>query len=158
MIYRGPGFLAVEWFGSSSTPLPPPPFRQQVVLPLDLADGRGGGGGAKSYDDEKRLALYKSFITLWSLYTFRRSHQLLHIQSQTCRPAFKFSSLYKEILKGSVAKSYTLWLTASSYMVKYLRISSYIRKPFLMYDFATDPIWISLSMRKTSISFLSVKL
>ncbi len=31
-----------------------------------------------------------------------------------------------------------LWLTASSYMymVKYLRISSYIWKPFLIYDFA----------------------
>ncbi len=28
-------------------------------------------------------------------------------------------------------------------MVKYLRISSYIiRKPFLIYDFATNPIWI----------------
>ncbi len=31
-------------------------------------------------------------------------------------------------------------------MVKYLRISSYIRKPFLIYDFATDPFWISLYM------------
>ena len=28
-------------------------------------------------------------------------------------------------------------LTASSYMVKYLRMSSYIRTPFLVYDFAT---------------------
>ncbi len=27
---------------------------------------------------------------------------------------------------------------AYSYMTKYLRISSYIRKPFLIYDFATD--------------------
>jgi hypothetical protein len=26
-----------------------------------------------------------------------------------------------------------------SYMVKYLRISSYNRKPFLIYDFATAP-------------------
>ncbi len=49
------------------------------------------------------------------------------------------------------------WLTASSYMVKYLRISSYMRKPsFLIYDFATDPIWISLCMRKILFSFLSV--
>jgi hypothetical protein len=31
-------------------------------------------------------------------------------------------------------------LTASSYMIKYLRLSSYIRKPFLKYDSATDPI------------------
>jgi hypothetical protein len=31
-------------------------------------------------------------------------------------------------------------LTGSSYMGKYLRISSYIRKPFLLFDFATAPI------------------
>jgi hypothetical protein len=41
-----------------------------------------------------------------------------------------------------------IWRTASSYMNKYLRISSYIRKSFLIYDFATAPIWISLFMRK----------
>jgi hypothetical protein len=42
--------------------------------------------------------------------------------------------IYKEIQKGAVA-------TASSYMTKYLRISSYIMKPFiLIYDFATVPI------------------
>jgi hypothetical protein len=34
----------------------------------------------------------------------------------------------KEIQKGAVAKSYIVM--ASSYMTKYLRISSYIRKPF----------------------------
>ncbi len=33
-----------------------------------------------------------------------------------------------------------IWLTASSKMVKYLLISSYIRKPFLIYDFTPDPI------------------
>jgi hypothetical protein len=36
--------------------------------------------------------------------------------------------IYKEIQSAAVAKSY---------MGKYLRISSYIRKPFLIYDFAT---------------------
>jgi hypothetical protein len=33
-------------------------------------------------------------------------------------------------------------------MVKYFRIFSYIRKPFVIYDFATAPIWISLYIRK----------
>ena len=42
------------------------------------------------------------------------------------------------------------------YMTKYLRISSYIRKPFLIYDFATAPSWISLYMRKILFYFLSV--
>ncbi len=60
--------------------------------------------------------------------------------------------LYKEIQMESVAKSY-MTITASSYMVKYLRISSYIRRPFLINEFATDPIWISLYMRKISFSF-----
>jgi hypothetical protein len=49
-----------------------------------------------------------------------------------------------------------IWLTASSYMGKYLRISSYIRKPFLVHDFATAPLRISLYMRKIWFSFLSV--
>ncbi len=42
-----------------------------------------------------------------------------------------------------------VWLifgSHSSYMVKYLSISYMIIKPFLIYDFATDPIWISLYM------------
>ncbi len=39
---------------------------------------------------------------------------------------------------GSVAKSY-MTTDFLIHMVKYLRISSYIRKPFLINDFATDP-------------------
>jgi hypothetical protein len=42
--------------------------------------------------------------------------------------------IFNEIQKGAVAKSY-MTNGASSYLVKYLRISSFIRKPFL--DFAT---------------------
>jgi hypothetical protein len=49
--------------------------------------------------------------------------------------------IYKEIQSGAVAKSYmTPSLTASSYMGNYLRIFSYIRKPFLIYDVATAPL------------------
>jgi hypothetical protein len=50
-----------------------------------------------------------------------------------------------------------IWLSASSYMGKYLRISSYIRKLFLIYYFATAPLLISLYMRKIWFSFLSVQ-
>ena len=41
-----------------------------------------------------------------------------------------------------------IWLTTSSYMGKNLCISSNIKKPFLIYHFAPDPIWISLYRRK----------
>jgi hypothetical protein len=41
-----------------------------------------------------------------------------------------FPHIYKEIQNGAVAKSYMT--NGSSYMGKYLRISSYIRKPFLI--------------------------
>ncbi len=51
-----------------------------------------------------------------------------------------------------------IWLTASSHMVKYLSISSYIRNPFLINDFATAPFWMSLyNMRKIWYSFLPVQ-
>ncbi len=47
-----------------------------------------------------------------------------------------------------------IWLTDFSYMGKYLRISSHIRKPFLLiYDFATAPLWISFYMMKIWFSF-----
>ncbi len=48
-----------------------------------------------------------------------------------------------------------IWLTASSYMRKYLHISSYTRKPFLIYDFATAPLWISYIYEESLISFFS---
>ncbi len=63
----------------------------------------------------------------------------------------KFSS-YKRKFRMEQLQSH-IWLTASSYMGKYLRISSYIRKPFLIYDFATAPFWISLYMTKILYSF-----
>ncbi len=46
-----------------------------------------------------------------------------------------------------------MWLTASSYMTQYLSISSYIRKPFLIYDFVTAPIWSSLYMMEIFLFF-----
>jgi hypothetical protein len=40
------------------------------------------------------------------------------------------------------------------YMAKYLRIfSSYIRKPFIIYDFATDPIWIFFIYEENLVFF-----
>ncbi len=63
----------------------------------------------------------------------------------------KFSS-YLRKFRGKQLQSH-IWLMASSYMGKYLRIFSYIRKPFLLYDFATAPLWISLYMRKFWFSF-----
>ncbi len=50
----------------------------------------------------------------------------------------------KKIQNGAVAKSYmTNDGLLIRYMGKYLRISSYIRKPFLIYDFAIAPLSIS---------------
>ncbi len=50
MIYRGPGFLAVVGFSSSSTPSPPPPRERVVSLsqsssesPAELTNGKGVG-------------------------------------------------------------------------------------------------------------------
>ncbi len=66
----------------------------------------------------------------------------------------KFFLIYKEIKRDR--GSYNIRPKASSYMGKYLRISSYIRKPFLIYDFAPDPILISIYVRKFCFLFLSV--
>ncbi len=58
----------------------------------------------------------------------------------------KFSSYIRKFRMEQLQSH--VWLPASSYVVKYLRVSSYRRKPFFMYDFATDSLWISLYMRK----------
>jgi hypothetical protein len=51
----------------------------------------------------------------------------------------KIFLIYMEIQTGAVAKS---WVTVSTFMTKFLRISSYTRKHshFLIHDFATAPI------------------
>ncbi len=68
----------------------------------------------------------------------------------------EFSSHIRNIRRDRVQSH--IWLTASSIMTKYLRTSSYIRKPFLIYDFAPDPFWISLYCMwgKIFFYFLSV--
>ncbi len=48
--------------------------------------------------------------------------------------------MYKEIQKVSVRGHTRIWLTASSYMVKYLRVPYILGSPFLKNDFAPDPI------------------
>ncbi len=46
--------------------------------------------------------------------------------------------------------------TASSYIGKNLHIFSYIRKPFLIYDIAPHPIWISLYVYEESFVFFFI--
>ncbi len=77
IIYRGPGFLAVFWFGHSPRPLPPPAGEQVVSLsqsscvsPVELTDGireRGGVDEEPNHTTRESLDLYKSFNTLWYL-------------------------------------------------------------------------------------------
>jgi hypothetical protein len=60
---------------------------------------------------------------------------------------------YKKIQKGSVAK---LYMTYSLLIVKHLRISSYIRKPFLINDFATDMFKCSVCSTVQYVGMLCV--
>jgi hypothetical protein len=65
----------------------------------------------------------------------------------------KFSSYIRKFRRERLHSH--IWLRASSNMTKYLCISLYIRKPFLLYDFSTASVWISLYMRKITFSFIS---
>jgi hypothetical protein len=77
MIYRGPDFLVVVWFGSSRTPSPPSPVcsldrrhRGRLRKRDKLLRERGGeeGGREVESNDRKKAwssVLYKSFKTLW---------------------------------------------------------------------------------------------
>ncbi len=85
----------------------------------------------------KRLQRMEYFDGNFWTFTFLRFTTLIKKLSNFPHMKFRVKQLQSH-----------LWLTASSYMGKYLRISSYIRKPFPIYDFATAPLWISLYMRK----------
>ncbi len=65
----------------------------------------------------------------------------------------KIFLIFKKIQRDRMLSH--IWLTASSFTVKYLCISSYIRKSFLIGDFAPDPSELPY-MRKILFSFLSV--
>ncbi len=64
MIYRGPGFLAVVWFGSSlSPPIPSASCRTfSGFLCVAVRAYWGGGGVAKSYDRKKAWAFVNHSI------------------------------------------------------------------------------------------------
>jgi hypothetical protein len=70
MIHRGPGFLAVVWFGSSPSPPPSSVSKFSIVLslPVGLTDGEEGGKGvgrSQIIRWRESLVLYRSSNTLW---------------------------------------------------------------------------------------------
>ncbi len=73
------------------------------------------------------------------------------LYSTLVKKKIKFSSYVRKFRWGRLQSH--VWLTASLYMVKYLRIFSYIRNPFLIYELATNPIWISFYLRKIYFLF-----
>ncbi len=97
MIYRGPGFIAVVWFGSSPNPSPSRPRPPSVsclvslsqsscISPVELTDGRGGrgGGGAKSNDDEKAWSPinHSIFSAAYPTFIFRLKENRTGIQDR----------------------------------------------------------------------------
>ncbi len=63
----------------------------------------------------------------------------------------KFSSYIRKFRVEQLQSH--IWPTASSYMGIYLRFSSYIRKPFLIHDFATALLWIPYIWGRFSFLF-----
>ncbi len=95
-------------------------------------------------------------ITVWPLWTCSKKIKQPWVRGILGSFSCNYTDLKCQCAQIKKKIKFHKWLTASSYVVKYLRISSYIRKPYLKNDFATDPTWISLHMRKISFSFLSV--
>ncbi len=99
-------------------------------------------------DSSERVKIFiKTIMKILKWQTQKNSHTFF-------KKKIKFSSYIRKFRVEQLQSH--IWLAASSYMGKYLRISSYIRKPFLINDFATAPVWISLYMRKILFYFLSV--
>ncbi len=88
MIYRGPGFLAVAWFGSSSTPSPVSNLSLFLILPVcrrsSINCREGGEARSQIIRRQESLALYKSFNTPWNYPTAYRLTPPFSIQA-ACR-------------------------------------------------------------------------
>jgi hypothetical protein len=69
MIYRGPGFLAILWFGSSPPPLPSVSSTGDTQEDWEKKPTwwqKGGGRGrSRIIRPQESLVLFKSFNTLW---------------------------------------------------------------------------------------------
>jgi hypothetical protein len=65
---------------------------------------------------------------------------MMVISAHTDKKENQIFLIYREIQNGAVAKSCMTNGLHILYMGKYFRISSYIRRSFLIYDFATAPL------------------
>jgi hypothetical protein len=81
----------------------------------------------------------------------RRAFPVTQLDYTLIKKKIKFSSYIRKFRVEQLQSH--IWLTASSYMGKYLRISSYIRKPFLIYDFAPAPLLNFLIYEENFIFF-----
>jgi hypothetical protein len=64
-------------------------------------------------------------------FLYNSSWKFHQLPAALIKNKIKFSSYIRKFILEQLQSH--IWLTASSYMGKYLRISSYIRKPFLIY-------------------------
>ncbi len=109
----------------------------------------GHSSSASSSDLSSSGRLHSSSFFLYN--TKHLLCQCLDFTFYTDKKENQIFLIYREIQNGAVAKSYY-----DSYMTNGLLIYEEIFAHFLIYDFATAPLWISFYMRKTLFSFLSV--
>ncbi len=81
MIYRGPGSLAVVWFGSTPTPSPVSKLPLFLSLPMCrrsslLTEEGRGWMWRRIIQPQESLALYKSFYNLWWVTDLKIWHTL----------------------------------------------------------------------------------
>jgi hypothetical protein len=90
LLYRGPGFLAVVWFGSLPPPHPLPAIHRKTEKERQLADGRGVGE-EPSLRRRESTVLYKLFNTLWFFLSWNKKEKTFYIMR----------NIYKQQKSGS---------------------------------------------------------
>jgi hypothetical protein len=95
MLYRGPGFHAVEWLGSTTTPSPRLPPHRKTEKERQIAAGREESrrwAWSQITEPQESLVLYKLFNTRWC--------------NSSCHACF-YSWLRSKCLMTESTKSYT---------------------------------------------------
>jgi hypothetical protein len=118
------------------------PLLITAVLPLTLNPGRYQSSlPSKNYSPHTVPLLITAVLPLT-------------LNPGRCHTDKKKIKFFSYVRKFRVEQSQShMWGRVSLYMRKCANISPYMRRPLVIYDFATAPYWISLYMKKIWFSF-----
>ncbi len=160
IIYRGPGFLAFLWFGSSPTPSPPvSKFDRRHTGRFSNKDklltgrGEGWGGESKIIRRRESLVIYKSFNALWSTTAELETIMIPSTGSHACISSFRghFALIWNDLKARCVQIVPVLLFTYRNVHTLYIVMYKYRERLFhVKYSMSMLRRWFRLNSKSYS--------